>query len=157
MANQGLDRQMFLWCSPAMPDPSPTRASALASEIQHFAGWTLSVNCPRCRLIREVQVDDMARHIGAGVLLCDVLARLHCRTCGTTPTWVKLAHGIKGTARMVRSVMLIGERLFWSFGLHYWPDGDAVRCVVPDRALAMPPLSESSARFGDTPINRSSS
>jgi phage FluMu protein Com len=91
-----------------MPELSPTRATALQSEIRHFAGWHLAVHCPRCRMLREVQMDDLIKSVGAEKVVGDVVRRLRCQDCGTAPIWVKLADGVQGTARVVRSVMVVG-------------------------------------------------
>jgi hypothetical protein len=90
-----------------MPELSPTRATALQSEIRHFAGWMLLVHCPRCRMLRQLDVNDLIPRVGAAKLLGDVVGRLRCQTCGMASGWVKLADGIEGTARKVRSVMLV--------------------------------------------------
>jgi hypothetical protein len=90
-----------------MPELSPTRSTALQSEIRHFAGWQLAMHCSRCRDGRDLQVNALIQRIGGGKLLGDVVGRLRCQDCGTAPTWIKLADGIEGTARKVRSVMLV--------------------------------------------------
>jgi phage FluMu protein Com len=66
-----------------MPELSPTRATALASEIRHFAGWLLLVHCPRCRELREVPVHDLIQRVGAATLLGEVVPHLRCQECGT--------------------------------------------------------------------------
>ena len=90
-----------------MPELSPTRATALQSEIRHFAGWHLALHCPRCRMGRNLQMDALIKHVGAEKLLGDVVRRLRCQDCGTAPDWIELADGVQGTARKVRSVMLV--------------------------------------------------
>jgi hypothetical protein len=82
---------------------SPTRSTALASEIRHFAGWHLLVNCPRCRELRPLDVNTLIPRVGAEKLLGDVVRRLRCQTCGTAPSWVKLAHSTEGAARPQKS------------------------------------------------------
>lgn len=39
------------------------------------------------------------------------------------------------------------ERLLWSFGIYGWPDDDAMRCVVTDWPLVMPPIGDGTAMF----------
>lgn len=48
------------------------------------------------------------RRVGAEGLLGDVAAHRLCQTCGTEPSRVKLADGIEESARVVRSVILVG-------------------------------------------------
>lgn len=96
-----------LFCG--MPELSPTRSTALQSELRHFAGWLLLANCPRCCVLRQLAVDELVQRVGAEKLMVDVVHRLRCQDCGTAPTWAKLADGIEGTARAVRSVMLVGS------------------------------------------------
>jgi hypothetical protein len=91
-----------------MPALSPTRTTALQAEIRHFAGWHLAMHCTRCREGRDVQVDALVRRVGAEKLLGDVVRRLRCQDCGTALDWIRLADGVPGTARVVRSVMLVG-------------------------------------------------
>lgn len=87
---------------------SPSRSDALMTELRHFARWTLSVNCPRCRDLRLLDISMVMARVGAGTLVRDVLPRLRCQTCGTPPDWVKLADGVEGTGKPVRKVQLVG-------------------------------------------------
>lgn len=45
------------------------------------------------------------------------------------------------------------ERLLWSFGIYGWPDDDAMRCVVTDWPLVVPPIGDGAAMFGDPGLN----
>jgi len=87
---------------------APTRSDVLATELRHFAGWILSVSCPRCRVLRLLAVDKVIARVGAAEVVRDVLPRLRRQTCGTQPDWVKLADGVEGTGRPVRRVQLLG-------------------------------------------------
>jgi hypothetical protein len=45
------------------------------------------------------------------------------------------------------------ERLLWSFGIYGWPDDEAMRCVVTDWPLVVPPIGDGAAMFGDLGLN----
>jgi hypothetical protein len=68
---------------------APTRATALASPLSDFYGWNLLPHCARCRVMRQIRVDQ----VGSGTLLRDVLPRLRCQRCGDPPRAVKLSDG----------------------------------------------------------------
>ena len=74
-----------------------------------FAGWQLSANCPRCRLIRRVLISDLARQVPPQTLIKDVVVRLRCQTCGTPPNWVCLADGVEGMGKKVQRIQLVGR------------------------------------------------
>jgi hypothetical protein len=90
-----------------MPALAPTHATALASPLHQFAGWHLLVNCPGCRMLRTVQIDALIERQGGAITVGQVVARLRCRTCDTTPDWVQLADGLRGRTREVREVTLL--------------------------------------------------
>jgi len=79
----------------------------MLSQLSMFAGWQLSANCPRCRLIRRVMISDLARQVSPQTLIQDVVARLRCQTCGTPPDWVCLADGVEGMGRKVQRIQLV--------------------------------------------------
>jgi hypothetical protein len=90
-----------------MASSSPTRATALASPLQQFAGWLLTVNCPGCRVLRMIAVATLI----ASKWWLDQHGRCGAsHTCGNAPDWVRLADGIKGSARVVQEVMLVQDR-----------------------------------------------
>ena len=94
---------MFTNCSHAPTDVD----AAMMSQLSMFAGWQLSANCPRCRLIRRVLISDLARQIPPQTLVKEVTARLRCQTCGTPPDWVCLADGVEGMGRKVQRIQLV--------------------------------------------------
>lgn len=49
---------------------------------------------------------------------------------------------------VVTSLSRHAERLLWSFGIYGWPDDDAMRCVVTDWPLVVPPIGDDTAMFG---------
>jgi hypothetical protein len=94
-----------------MPDSAPTRATALASPLRQFTGWTLTMNCPACRVLRSLSVEAlMSQHAGAVTTVAAVIARFRRRRCGSEPDWVRLADGQKWQGRPVREVMLLQDR-----------------------------------------------
>jgi hypothetical protein len=40
---------------------APTRATALASPLSAFAGWLLLPHCSRCKVMRQIKVDQLRR------------------------------------------------------------------------------------------------
>lgn len=83
---------------PAMP---PTRATALASTLSAFRGWNLLIHCAGCRVMRRLSINELAKHVGDGAVLRNVLPRLRCTDCGELPRRVKLSDGPGPGAREV--------------------------------------------------------
>jgi hypothetical protein len=94
-------------CHPniAVKPISPIRATALASALSDFRGWTLYPHCARCRVLRQLPVNELANQVGGGTLLRDVLPKLRCQKCGDPPKAVKMSDGGGPSAR---EVWLIG-------------------------------------------------
>jgi hypothetical protein len=69
---------------------TPTRATAIASALSDYRGWMLYPHCARCRVLRQMPVNELAHQVGSGTLFRDLLARLHCHRCGD-PRSVKLS------------------------------------------------------------------
>jgi hypothetical protein len=65
-----------------MASSSPTRATALASELRQFAGWLLTVNCPGCRVLRTVTVETLMTSHGGAISLGNVVRRLRTTSSG---------------------------------------------------------------------------
>jgi hypothetical protein len=95
-----------------IPDLAPTRATALASPLRTFTGWTLTMFCPDCRKLRSRSVETLMNLYGTGaVSLGDVVARFRCHRCGSKPDWVRLADGLKWQAQgPIREVMLVQDQ-----------------------------------------------
>lgn len=85
----------------------PTPSAAMTSELGGFAGWQLSANCPRCRILRRVLIDDLMRQVAPQTPVKDVVTRLRCQHCGTPPNWVRLADGVEGAGARVQRIQLV--------------------------------------------------
>jgi len=96
-----------------MADEEPTPADVqqvLASSLDRFAGWTLTVGCPKCWMLRLIRVNHVLARTGAGATVSQVVARLRCQDCGSPPYWVNLANHARGTASgRVLAFMLLDE------------------------------------------------
>jgi hypothetical protein len=71
-----------------MAGSSPTRATALASPLQQFAGWLRTVNCPVCRALRTIEVATLIASNGGSISIGAAVQRLRCHACGNAPDWV---------------------------------------------------------------------
>jgi hypothetical protein len=89
---------------------TPTRATALASPLQAFADWHLTVNCPDCRVLRKVEINKLIDSSGGSAIIGIVIRRLRCQSCGSAPDWVLLSDREKERGRKVREVMLVQDR-----------------------------------------------
>jgi hypothetical protein len=88
---------------------TPTRATALASPLQAFAEWHLTVNCPSCRVLRKVEINKLIDSSGGFAILGIVIRRLRCQSCGSAPDWAQLSDREKRRGRDVREVMLVKD------------------------------------------------
>jgi phage FluMu protein Com len=88
----------------------PTRSTALASPLQAFAEWHLTVNCPSCRVLRKIEIGKLIDSSGGSAIIGIVIRRLRCQSCGSAPDWVQLSDGEKYRGRKVREVMLVQDQ-----------------------------------------------
>jgi len=87
----------------------PTRSTALASPLQAFAEWHLTVKCPACRVQRKIEINKLIDSGGGSAIVGIVIRRLRCQSCGSAPDWVQLSDREKRRGREVREVMLVKD------------------------------------------------
>ena len=93
--------------TPQLHDPRiPVRLdSALASPLEMFKGWTLSIACAVCTETRSLAVEQVGSFAKKADSVASVIGRLRCRTCGAAPSWVQIQDGPNHLAsRKVRLV-----------------------------------------------------
>jgi hypothetical protein len=79
--------------------------SALASPVEMFNGWTLSIACPECVETRQLAVEQIDGRLKGFQSIASAIGKLRCRLCGATPSWVQLQDSPGDTAK--RKVRLI--------------------------------------------------
>jgi hypothetical protein len=93
--------------TPQLHDPRiPLRQdSVLASPVEMFRGWTLSIACPACVETRQLAVEQLGGRTKEPQSIASAIGKLRCRTCGTAPSWVQIQDSPSDTSK--RKVRLI--------------------------------------------------
>lgn len=78
---------------PSRLHPTMDREAAFAQSLLTFKNWHLSLGCPRCRVLRRVEVVHLLRLYGPGRHLGDLFRRLRCQDCGSEPNRATLKEG----------------------------------------------------------------
>jgi hypothetical protein len=89
--------------TPQLHDPRvPLRQdSVLASQVELFRGWTLSVTCPMCVERRQLAVEQLDGRTKQPQSIASAIAKLRCRTCGAAPSWVQIQDTPLPTAKRI--------------------------------------------------------
>jgi hypothetical protein len=93
--------------TPQLHNPrNPLRKdSALASPLEIFRRWTLSIACAVCVETRSLAIEQVGSFAKKTDSVGSVIGRLRCRACGAAPSWVQLGDGPDHLAR--RKVRLV--------------------------------------------------
>jgi hypothetical protein len=86
---------------------SKRRSAVLAGTLEEFAGWILTIQCPRCRHQRVLPVSDFLVLYRGDQKIGSLVNRLRCSTpgCSSPPARVAIANRL-------HEVVLVGPGVF---------------------------------------------
>jgi hypothetical protein len=73
--------------------PTMDREAAFAQPLLTFKDWHLSLQCPRCRVLRRIEIMRLLRLYGPAPRLGELFWRLRCEACRTPPCWAMRREG----------------------------------------------------------------
>jgi hypothetical protein len=87
------------------PDIRLRPDSVLASPLQMFLEWKLSIACASCQETRSVPVRLLCGTVAEAEPVASVIRRRRCRSCGMAPSWVEIRDDeLPSATRKVRLV-----------------------------------------------------
>jgi hypothetical protein len=86
---------------------SKRRSAVLSGTLEEFAGWTLTILCPRCRHQRVLQVSDLLVLYRGDQKFGSLVKRLRCSRAGCASPPARFV-----IANRLHEVVLVGQGAF---------------------------------------------